>query len=722
MRSTARLTSPALWARALAVFAVSLAMSAGAVGQEPEDPANWLKDFVHYSRIAKVDLAAGWGQRLLQSGLTNAELAKLVDEGEIALERFEAAIARNLMVPELEAISADIARRVELGRLDLARDMQRIDQAIGMLAGTQRERLLARSRLQAAGEYAVSALLRQITEGRDERLKLACQNMLRDVGRQAVTPLCEALPHVDPLSQRIVCEIVGDIGYPHAAPYLRELSADPSADGPVREAAARALRLVGGVEADLSVLYGNLGYMYYDELGSLIAYPYEEMNNIWAYDWSVGLVPEPVPTVIYNEIMAMRMAAKALELDPANRPALSLFVAANLKRENDLPAGRTDPVFGEAAYSPEFYATVFGAQVCLDVLGLAIDTKDTPLVRDAITALSQTTGGSNLFSPGEGRQPLLEAVSYPDRRVQYEAALTLARALPQQRFRDDFRVVPLLASAVRTAGQSFAMVIADNEENRRQAVINLENLDFTVVGAEGSISALSGAIGAAPGVDLVLVRYDKPDAVRQAVEDLRDVAKTAAAPVLVLAPSVDVPELARDYHGNPRVSVSRPGISDEAFAAVIDELLQRAVGGRMTEARAEAYAIESLAALRDIAISGSPAYDIVDAQPALLDALDARSGGTRLLVADILAMIGTATSQQKLFDAALAASEAEQVDLLERVAASVKRFGNLSDERHMLALLDLVRTSEGDTADAAARVHGALNLPSAEAVGLIHGR
>ena len=78
--------------------------------------------------------------------------------------------------------------------------------------------------------------------------------------------------------------------------------------------------------------------------------------------------------------------------------------------------------------SIRFYATVFGTQTCLDVLALAIDKLDTPLVRDAIAALSKSTVGANLFSRGKGRQPLLDALAYPERRVQYEAALTLGHA------------------------------------------------------------------------------------------------------------------------------------------------------------------------------------------------------------------------------------------------------------------------------------------------------
>jgi hypothetical protein len=153
--------------------------------------------------------------------------------------------------------------------------------------------------------------------------------------------------------------------------------------------------------------------------------------------------------------------------------------------------------------------------------------------------------------------------------------------------------------------------------------------------------------------------------------------------------------------------------------AVLDELMHNAAGGRMSEAEAEAYAYDALGALKDIAISSSPAYDIADAESSLLDSLDTRTGRARVLVADILGMINTSRAQQKLFDAAFTSAGGEQIDLLDSAAASVKRFGSHAERRHLDALLDLVANSDGPTAEAAARVQGAMNLPTNEAVELI---
>lgn len=694
---------------------------AGAKSKDQHDPAELLTEFIFYAKVAQIELAVANGQALLDAGLSNAELAVLLDEkSKESPKRFDEAVARAQRVPELESIASELARRVEEGRRDLGRDPKRIDEAINMLVGTQRARLLGRARLLAAGEHAVPGLLKQITEGRNEQLKLACQDMLEQIGREAVQPLCEALLNLTGQSQRTVCDILGTIRHPNAAPYLRELALDEKADGPSREAAARAFRSVGGEESmNLSMQYADLARQYFDENESLIAYPLEASNNIWSYDQFTGLRPTPVPTAIFSEVMATRVSNHAIKIDPTNTTALSLFVAANLKRENDLPEGASDPIYGDSKYTPEFYATVFGTQTCLDVLGLALDKVDTQLVRDAIAALSRTTGGGNLFARGKGRSPLLEALSYPDRRVQYEAALTLGRALPQEKFTGDASVVPILSSAVRMGNKSLVLLVADDLENRRQAGSQLESMAFDVVGSGGNVMEVQPDIVRAVGVDLIVVRMRGAEDAKHVVKALRAIPKTSAAPVLIIASATDMGGLKADYRGDHRVNVGRAGVTPAQFTEAVDVVMKSGAGGRITEAEAEEYAIRSLGVLRDVAISRSPAYTIVDAVPALIDALDTRTGGTRMLVADILALIDNDNAQRKLFDVALAATGDEQVELLQRVADSVRIWGDHAEPRHIKALVALVANSSGATAEAAATVHGALNLPPGDAIKLI---
>lgn len=680
-----------------------------------------LEDFLHYVRIARPDLAAANATALFDTGVTDAELAELVDENDLG-ERVETTIRIGRGMEGVGDLVSEFEARLENGRRDLGRDPRRIKEAVQMLTGTRRQQMLAQGRLSQAGEYAVPELLRQVIEARDPALELAAAQMLVAIKGQAVTPLAESLESLDPANARQVAEILGAIAWPHALPHLLALAGDESAPPDVRDAASRAFAAAGGTTTDLSDQWTGLAKRYFDDEQSLVAFPAEATNNLWGWDDFVGLVATPVPTEIFGEIMAMRSARSALEASPSNDAALALFVAANLKRENNLPEGATDPVFGESGFSPQFYATASGISTATRVLEMALAGRDTQLVRDAVAALRETIGPGNLVAgdgaSGRAEGLLAEGLRYPDRRVQYEAALALGQALPRQSFPGDFSVVPTLASAVRTGDANFAVVIANENEDRQALIGRLQAMGFTIIASTDRFTNAQGDIAAAPGVDLVVIR-GRGDYARSEVASARTDQRTLAAPVLVIADSLDKISLDREFETDRGVLVSPLGLADEQFTNAVDAVMRRTSGGRITDAEATVYAIESLDTLRAIGLASSPIFRIEDAQSALFDALDSRTGGVRLMVADVLAVMDTQEAQRRLFDAALAATEAEQIELIDRVAASARRFGNRLDTRQVDALIKLIGDSSGQLADAAARLHGALDLPAANAVRVI---
>ena len=62
-------------------------------------------------------------------------------------------------MPGVEGLVSEMETRVEDGRIALARDSKRIAESVQMLGGTLRQKMLAETRLVAAGEYAMPALL-----------------------------------------------------------------------------------------------------------------------------------------------------------------------------------------------------------------------------------------------------------------------------------------------------------------------------------------------------------------------------------------------------------------------------------------------------------------------------------------------------------------------------------------------------------------------------------
>ncbi|MDZ4829789.1 MAG: HEAT repeat domain-containing protein [Phycisphaerae bacterium] len=685
------------------------------------DRLQQIKQLLHLINIAKPDVAASQAQALLDGGLTAADLATLVDENDLG-ERFDKVMSRGRGMTGVEELAQRFDQMLREGRLELARQPARIDDAIAKLNGTLREQMFARERLDAAGEYAVPKLLQVITSGKDPNLEIAATQVLTSMKHFAVSPLSAALIKLDPINQRKVAEILGDIGYPFAAPFLLEVMNDPKSTGDVKAAATRAFQRVGGTATDTSAQFAELARRYFVGDEALVAYPAETTNNVWSYDAFGGLTLTPVPTSIFREVMAMLMSRKALSFDPANQGALSLYVASDLRRENRLPKEVTDPIFGTAPYTPTFFAMAAGPSVDQTVIGLGIDRKDTALVRDSIAAIAQTAGahtGGTALVGGGGRQSLLECLRYPEKRVQYEAALAIGAALPDRTFPGDFSIVPLLAGAVRDAGTVNAAVVASSEEDRRQLSGRLSTLGFLTLSGASTFPAFETELASTGGLDLLVVAGSL-ESTKAAVDAARLAGMTIAAPIVVVVAETELARATRQFELDPGVVVWPANGRDETFKGAVDVAFAHQSGGRITEEEALDYTTRSLEVLKQIAISNSPIFSIRDAEKPLLEALDSRQGGVRLLVADVVALVPGAASQRKLIDSAMASSdEAEKIELLTRAAASARRFGNQTETRQVDALRNLVAQSSGPLAEAAGRLYGALDLSSAETVRLI---
>ena len=699
----------------LEMSSITVAQS-GATTASAQDPATLMKDFLHYVRIAKPELAAASGQALLDSSITDEQLALLVADNDLE-DKLVSVLSRGRRMPGVEGLVSEMETRVEDGRIALARDSKRIAESVQMLGGTLRQKMLAETRLVAAGEYAMPALLAAVVDGSNPALEVAATSVIERIKRQAVLPLCAALMQVDPGAQRKICNMLGEIGYPTAEPFLLELAGAKGTSDVVKEAAMRAFKRLGGSSTSVSAQFVALGRRFFDQEMSLVPWPAEPMNNIWSYDGYAGLTPTAIATPIYSDVMAMMMARTALGFDDGSGDALSLFVASDLRRGNEMTDGMTDPIFGGQSYSPEFYATAVGPGTTQNVLAMALDQFDTALVNDALVALGDTTGRANLFVGS--RLPLLECLRYPDRRVQYRAALVLANALPNRSFPGDDAVVPLLGSAVRDSGSMFGIVVASNDEDRRTYGSDLQAMGFTVLDGGDGYDAVRTQLGRSVGLDLVVIRGDSA-LIRETIKGLRNDNLSAAVPVIACSNAADEMVLGNEYSGDRATMIWTAGGDQQAFMNAATALLKRTGGASMDEGEALEFSLASLDALSRVAASDSTVLEVASARTALLEALANGDGHMQLLVADVLSMIPGSDAQQALIDSALAASdEMEQIDMLDLVAASARRFGNQAASRQVSALRDMIRSSQGDVADAAGRAFGALNVGPRQAVELI---
>ncbi len=701
----------------LTVAPTTFAQSDAAAAETKQDLSGVSKsfqDFVHYVLIGKADLAQAAGEAVLSASVSDADLAEVVDGADLG-DRLSKAIARSRAMGGVSDLSTKIENRVEAGRRALARNPQRIAQAIGMLSKTLREQRLGEERLAAAGEYAVPQLLKVVVDAKDPASELAATKNLVALKRFAVLPLGMSLTSLDPTSQRKIVGVLAEIGWPTALPFIVDLAARPSTPVEVRAACDAAFSQLGGTTRDVTAQYTALARKFFDRESSLVPYGGDAVNNIWSHDSSGGfgsLVAEQVATGVYCDVMAMAVARRALAVDPTNTSALAIFIASDLRRENTLGSDAQP-----GRYSPQFFATASGASVCSEVLSMAIDAKDTTLIRDAIAALANTASGNALVASG-GRTPMLEALGYSDRRVRLDAALAIAASSPKQSFAGDFRVVPTLASAISNTGSSRAAILGGSNADRQAIGEQLQTAGFATVASAGQFEELETNVVKADGVDIVIVRGTL-DELKASVARVHASGLTAASPIVAISGALEEATVRHAFDGDRSVMVWTEGAPAETFRNAATAAMSNMSGGVMDEAESVDYAARCCASLRGIAFSGNKVFSVADAEPALLRALSQKQGGLRLMVAEVIALNASAAGQRALIDAALSSTGEEQVSLCDLAALAARSAGAKADDRQLAALRELIGSSTGANADAAGRLYGSLDAGTAQAVKLI---
>ncbi|MEO0483904.1 MAG: HEAT repeat domain-containing protein [Planctomycetota bacterium] len=713
------------------VMALVVSMSFGplpaALAQADEasapEPKQALEDYIHFVKVANDAVATALAQDLLSRGLTGEQFVNLVDDARQTarfIEAVEAGVRRN-DAPELRELSAELRALYEGGRLDIARNPNQIQDNIDGLTGNLRARRLANERLIFAGEYAMPQLLEALLQREDPELRASASRVMVHLGPQAVMPLVETLSKLDPGRQELVVSVLGKIPYKSSLPMLREL-AETSPDDSVRQAATRAVNQIDSSAGSRqpSDLYRALAEAYFDEREDLTSFPSEEFQLLWNYDPGVGLIPMPLRTEVYHEAMAMRSAERAIKLGAGDGEALSLWVAANWSREIDTPAGYQNPAWPADNRGADYFGVASGVEVAQRVLARAIEDRDTQLARRAIAALERTAGAGQLWARLGDRRPLLDALLYPSRRVQYEAALALGKAQPTKSFDGAERVVPMLASAVRDATSSHAAIFTRDTDRYQTLRRVLEAQGFEVLPMGAAPTDIANALTQVAAVDLAVIDRSSERA-RELVSEMRADPKLAATPALLLMDPEGYARLRRIFERDPSTEARTRGIDDAQLAASVRALLERASGGAIDARDAGDYRRRALEVLRDIALARGGVYGIEDAAPALTAALGASTGGTKLSIAEVLSRISSPGAQVALLDMALAEAPGsiERIELLNRVADSAKRFGRQVNDRQIDRLLDVAADADGPAATAAAAAVGAMNLDNARLLRLI---
>ncbi|MFP3937319.1 MAG: HEAT repeat domain-containing protein [Phycisphaerae bacterium] len=708
--------------KAAAAIAVLLIFASTGPAQQAgspdgESPEQLWEDFIHYIKIARPELARSYGQALLDSDAD----AKTIYEFSQTTPDARATLTRGERLEGLGETIDEIRERIERGYREKRSDPREIAWAIELLAGTLRGYELGAERLRNSGQFALPQLLNKLRDDQaPQMLKERIITILPSIGREAVRGLSAALQSDEPLIVEIMAGALGEIGYAHAAPRLREALEREDLPERTRKIVRSALVTCAGESApqkSVAEMFYRTAENYYYKAESLRADERYGEANLWYWSDDVGLAFRPAPLEIFYDAYTMRFCRLALAHDSGFSPAVGLWLAANLRKEANLPEGAEDPVRREDQPSVDYYALASGAGYLQGVLARGLRDRDTAVATGAITALAETAGAESLVQPVEGgAQPLVEAMSYPDRRVRFLAAVSLAEALPRKEFTGHGMVLWTLNEALRQTGQQRAMLVVADEQMRNRLKSVLRDQDFDVLDSADVAEAMSSARASA-GVDVVVLG-GRPDPV-EVVGSLRREAVFLALPVIVARQTARVEDVAEE---DGRVVVI-PDTADEAtISEAIDEAMRLANGRSIDAEEAEQWALRAARALERLGMTSNVIFDVTRSREALGEAINAGSDAVKVACAAALAAMDDSSAQRMVAELALNADESETVRIsaFEELSASLRRFGNCLRGEQSDAVVRVV--GDGDSFElrtAAAEALGAMDLPSEDITDLI---
>jgi HEAT repeat protein len=713
-------------------------------------------DFLHFVKMGRFDMANSFAAALLEhpnlDPLTMVELS----------EKYHDSVETLIEATRLADVGPNALRVLEVirqGEFMVKTDPERIVAQIERLYGSPQAVLNATARLRESGEYAVPFLIQAIRDPANKSHLPRLVQALSQIGLPAVRPLTAALPVRDDAVKIILVQVLGEIGYPQALPYLQQIIESEQTSSEVREVAEQAFLAIERTAQitaprDASQLFYQLATDYYYEVGSLRVDPRtERMANVWHYRDGL-LVNVPVPAEILDEVMCMRCAEQALRLAPDFAAAEALWLAANFRREAQLgvaevDAEAPDPVLQLDKTRPAdfpraiYFARAAGPKYNQMVLARSLHDRDPGVMLGAIAALQATAGPSSLVGSADLQQPLVECLTFPDPFVRIRAALVLAAALPSEPFFGSDNVVPALAEALALTGQRTAVVVDPDQTSRNATTIVLREAGFVVVEEPSLAPALQRAKKELATLDLICLGTDVKDPdLAGAMARLESDYLYAATPVILLVKPMQS-ALAEDFaEAYPRVGralttmIQVRGKEEaeqptEELAGYRDHLLlewrrvAKRIGRReITADVALQLALESAQVLREIADTRSPVYQFSRAEPALIEALKHPAEELRLRVAGVLALTPSPEAQQALAAVALDDQQSKTLRMkaFASLAESARTHGNELTDEQVSAVIKIAAAAEDlEMRTAASQALGALNLATNEASEIIRG-
>jgi CheY-like chemotaxis protein len=438
-------------------------------------------------------------------------------------------------------------------------DPERIGKFIKSLdAPTVEERAYAFGQLNRAGDRAAPFLLEALRKSVGTPLHRRLRDTLVRLSPEGVTPLYAALYARDAADAKdfdlrvALLDVIKARGEKEAVAELWQLAALPQYPASVRERARETLAHLLQVSSakvpasraalvELARAYARhelhheAPRLSQDE-GKAFQASHKGQQPVAVWTWGAkGLTRAVMPAPEADLQNGLHFAREALQVEPAYRPAQSVFVALSLEQAFGKKLDET--LVKTPAALQRLLATV-DADLLEEVLDSALGEGNLPVMLGAIQALGEH-GDARLARPSAGTQPrgLARALYYPDRRVQLAAARAMLRSPDMPAPAAAARVVEVLRRFVAMDPVRVLLFVHVPDNRKADVRKAVQGAGFEPIFVTSTREAFD-QLHVAANIDAVFIDYTAPEAeLPYVLTQLRSDPDIGHLPVLLIAPS-----------------------------------------------------------------------------------------------------------------------------------------------------------------------------------------
>jgi hypothetical protein len=480
------------------------------------------------------DLAYG---RLDEAAKHLRELLEREDlSGEVLLDLREK-FGANLIIrlsrhPELAEQAQPLLDMLRQASQARAADGKRIQYFIGKLDDSASERDYALEQINRSEALAVPYYIEALKDGSVKGDALV-RGMLT-LPRSAWTALSAALESKDEGLLTVLLDVLLKLGEPRAAESMYIIVGSSDYSAPLRDQARRTIaRLRQKGEDQLGSPVARLIEIArrYDAHESGLGDPADPFT-LWR--WTGDNVSATTTTVAQaEEYFGLRAVQQALRLAPQSREAKIAFLKLALETstlregiDRPLPDGVDGALEASLASGPD---------LLLATLEESLTERRPALALSAVRALSDTASPTVISGDPTRPSPLVKALTFPNSRVRFEAAVAALELHSNRSFADAGQVVANLVQAIDPHEKPTALIL-DWDLTRAQNTAAL----FSPLGYE-PLAAISGTDGLAQArtsglVELLVIDAEiRNPTLLDTIDSFEKDWRTAGLPTLVIA-------------------------------------------------------------------------------------------------------------------------------------------------------------------------------------------